>query len=219
MTDMIPRTSTDHADRVRRFLDAPSASMPRFMADGSLLFLCDAPGSNQVFALPSGLAGPAVARTAHRDAVTNLATGGDFAILARDAGGDERHQLHLLPTTGDARALTTDPRTIHGWGAISPNGTRIAYTANNRDPAHTDAWVMELATGAARCVLQVEGPHKLPCWHPDGQGFVLETAPRSYEASLLLVHADSGAVVPLTPHAGDWRHTRRAPGRVRRAAA
>jgi dipeptidyl aminopeptidase/acylaminoacyl peptidase len=210
MTDMIPQASTDNSTRVRRFLDVPSASMPRFMADGTLLFLCDSPGSNQVFALPPGLAGPAMQRTRHRDAVTSLAAAstGAFAIVARDAAGDERHQLHLLPARGEPRALTADPRTIHGWGAISPDGTRIAYTANNRDPAHTDAWVMQLATGAARCVQQVQGPHELPCWHPDGQAIVIETAPRSYESSLYLVDLATGARTALTPHAGDWRHTR-----------
>ena len=122
--------------------------------------------------------------------------------------GDERHQLYLLPAEGDARPLTADPGTIHGWGAISPDGARIAYTANRRDPAHTDAWVMDLATGQARCVLEVEGPHELPCWHPDGRAIVVETAPRSYESTLYLVETATGAVTPLTPHEGDWRHTK-----------
>jgi dipeptidyl aminopeptidase/acylaminoacyl peptidase len=209
MTRTLPLRAIDSTTRVRRFLDVPSASMPRFLADGTLLFLCDTPGSNQVFALPPGLAGGAVQRTWHRDAVTNLATaGGPFAILARDAGGDERHQLHLLPAGGEPRPLTADPGTIHGWGAISADGMRIAYTANNRDPAHTDAWVMDLATGHARCVLQAEGPHELPCWHPDDRAIVLEAAPRSYESSLYLVGIDSGTVTPLTPHQGEWRHTK-----------
>lgn len=210
MTDPDPPLAEDTAARVRRFLDAPAASLPRFMADGTLLFLCDRDGSAQVFALPPGLAGPAVPRTGHRDAVTSLATAAavPFAIFARDGAGDERHQLYLLGQTGDPRTLTADPRTIHGWGAISPDATRIAYTANARDPAHTDAWVMELATGRARCVLEVEGPYELPCWHPDGRAIVVETAPRSFESSLYLVETGSGAVTHLTPHEGDWRHTK-----------
>lgn len=198
--DTTPRALVD------RFLALPAATMPRFCGDGTLLFLCDAPGSAQVFALRSD--GTAVPRTAHRDAVTNLAGArrGGSAIFARDQGGDERHQLYLLPEAGEPRALTNDPRTIHGWGAISPDGTRIAYTANSRDPAHTDAWVMDLATGTARCVLEVEGPHELPCWHPDGRAIVVMTAPRSYESTLYLVEVESGDVTPLTPHEGDWRH-------------
>lgn len=198
--DTTPRALVD------RFLSLPAATMPRFTGDGTLLFLCDAPGSAQVFALAAD--GTAVPRTAHRDAVTTLAgaRSGGWAVFARDQGGDERHQLYLLPDVGEPRALTRDPRTIHGWGAISPDGTRIAYTANSRDPAHTDAWVMDLASGAARCVLEVEGPHELPCWHPDGRAIVVMTAPRSYESTLYLVEVDTGDVTPLTPHEGDWRH-------------
>lgn len=197
---------TDPAALVARLLAAPAATMPRFTGAGTLLFLCDAPGSAQVFArTPDGVV---TQRTDHRDAVTNLAgarTGG-WAIFARDQGGDERHQLYLLPAEGEPRALTSDPRTIHGWGATSPDGRRIAYTANSRDPAHTDAWVMDLESGSARCVLEVEGPHELPCWHPDGRALVVMTAPRSYESTLYLVEVETGDVTALTPHEGDWRH-------------
>jgi dipeptidyl aminopeptidase/acylaminoacyl peptidase len=202
----VTQLRTDPHALVARLLAAPAATMPRFTGDGTLLFLCDAPGSAQVFALPPGR--EAVQRTSHRDAVTNLAgaRNGSWAIFARDQGGDERHQLYLLSKDGEARALTSDPRTIHGWGAISPDGGRIAYTANSRDPAHTDAWVMDLATGAARCVLEVEGPHELPCWHPDGSAIVVMTAPRSYESTLYLVEVATGDVTALTPHEGDWRH-------------
>jgi dipeptidyl aminopeptidase/acylaminoacyl peptidase len=191
---------------IDRFLAAPAATGPSWAADGRLLFLNDAAGSAQVWEI--GPDGRARARSEHRDAVSFVAgsrTDGS-AIFARDRGGDERHQLHYLPPAGPPRALTADPRTIHGWGARSPDGTRIAYTANARDPAHTDAWVMDLATGAARCVLEVEGPHELPCWHPDGQAIVVATAPRSFEMSLYLVEVASGTVTPLTPHEGDARH-------------
>jgi dipeptidyl aminopeptidase/acylaminoacyl peptidase len=209
MNDASQPASANAALHVARFLAAPAATMPRFAADGRLWFLCDAPGSAQVFELKPGLAGPPVQRSVHRDAVTVLAGRGafDFAVFARDAGGNERHQLHLLPAIGEPRALTDDPGTIHGWGAISPDGTQIAFVANNRDPAHTDPWVLELASGTPRRVAMVQGPHELPCWHPSGQAIVIEAAPRSFESTLLLVNVHSGAITPLTPHTGDWRHT------------
>ncbi|MCQ4161715.1 prolyl oligopeptidase family serine peptidase [Roseomonas sp. GC11] len=192
---------------LERLLSTPATTLPAYAGDGRLYVLHDAGGSAQVWEVPPG-GGPARQRTHHADAVAfvaGLPDGG--AIFGRDGAGDERVQLYHLPPEGEARPLTASPAVIHGWGAVSPDGRHIAYTANARDPAHTDAWVMELATGAATCVAEVEGPHELPGWTPDGAGLLLATAPRTFESTLFHVTRD-GTAPPrdITPHAGDARH-------------
>jgi dipeptidyl aminopeptidase/acylaminoacyl peptidase len=197
---------TDANLLLEQLLSIPAATLPAFAGDGRLYALHDAGGSAQVWEWPAD-GGPPRQRTAHRDAcafVTGLPDGG--AIFGRDAAGDERVQLYRLPPEGEARALTADPGTIHGWGAVAPDGDRIAFTSNARHPAHTDAWVLELATGGARCVAEVEGPHELLAWRPDGQAVILGTAPRTFESNLYLVPLDGTARTELTPHAGDARH-------------
>ncbi|ONG47430.1 S9 family peptidase [Pseudoroseomonas deserti] len=194
------------ASLLERLLATPAATLPSHAGDGRLYFLQDSGGSAQVWEL-SGAGGAPRQRTGHADAVSfvaGLPDGG--AIFGRDGAGDERFQLYHLPPEGEARALTADPRTIHGWGAISPDGSRIAYTANSRDPAHSDAWVMDIASGAARCVAEREGPHELPAWSADGNALLLATAPRTFEATLLRVPVEGGAATELTPHQDDARH-------------
>lgn len=198
--------STDAAALLERLLAIPAASAPAYAGDGRLFFLHDAEGSAQVWEIPAGGCA-ARPRTRHRDAVSHVAglpDGG--AVFGRDNAGDERMQLHHLPAEGEARALTGAPAVIHGWGAVSPEGGRIAYTANARDPAHTDAWVMDLATGIARCVAEVEGPHELPAWTAEGDALLLASAPRTFESSLDRVALADGVRTPLTSHEGDWRH-------------
>ncbi|KAA2214590.1 S9 family peptidase [Teichococcus oryzae] len=191
---------------LEQLLSTPATTLPAFAGDGRLYALHDAGGSAQVWEWPAE-GGPPRPRTAHRDAcafVAGLPDGG--AIFGRDAAGDERVQLYHLPPEGEARALTANPEAIHGWGAISPDGGRIAFTSNARHPAHADAWVLELATGEARCVADVEGPHELLAWRPDGQAVILGTAPRTFESNLYLVPLDGSPRTELTPHAGDARH-------------
>jgi len=197
---------TDTVALLEQLLSTPAATAPAFAGDGTLFFLHDAEGSAQVWEVPAGGGAPRP-RTRHRDAVSFVAgLPGGGAIFGRDAAGDERVQLYHLPAEGADRPLTSNADVIHGWGAISPDGRHIAYTANARHPAHTDAWVMEIATGEARCVAEVEGPHELPAWHPDGKAVVLATAPRFFEGTLILVPLDGGARTELTPHTGDSRH-------------
>lgn len=197
---------TDAAALLESLLATPATSAPAFAGDGRLYVLHDAGGSAQVWEIPPG-GGPARPRTAHRDAVAFIAgTPDGGAIFGRDAAGDERVQLYRLPPEGEAVALTDDAAVIHGWGAVSPDGRHIAYTANIRHPAHTDAWIMELASGEARCVGEVEGPHELPAWHPEGEAVLLATAPRTFESSLKLTGLGEEEAAEITPHEGDARH-------------
>ena len=199
-------TMTDPETRLDALLAAPAASGPSYAADGRLYFLSDAGGSAQVWELPAD-GGAARPRSEHRDAVSFVAgspaDGG--AVFGRDQAGDERIQFYHLPAEGTARALTADPKTIHTWGAFSPDGTRLACAANSRDPAHADPCVIDIATGAVTRLLEVEGPHELPGWHPDGEAVILSTAPRTFESHLIGVDA-SGRKAELTPHEGDRRH-------------
>lgn len=199
----------DIADLLDGLLSAAAATAPSYAADGRLYFLNDVAGSAQVWELPAD-GGPARPRSAHRDAVAFVAgspaDGG--AAFGRDQAGDERVQFYALPGDEDeARPLTADPRTIHGWGAFSPDGVRLACTANSRDAAHADPCVIALATGEVRRALEVQGPHEVPAWHPDGRSVVLATTPRAFESDLARLDLETGRTTPLTPHAGDWRHT------------
>ncbi len=197
-----------HDALLDRFLRLPAATAPSFAADGRLFFLCDASGSNQVWELPTD-GDPARQRTRHRDAVSFVAGSplDGSAVFGRDNAGDERVQLHHLPPEADEpRALTADPGTIHSWGAFSPDGRHVAFTSNARDRAHADPWVMGLASGSARRVAEMEGPHELPAWHPNGEALVLLSAPRAFSSALLSVSLDGAALSPLTQPDGDRRH-------------
>ncbi|MDB5370921.1 MAG: peptidase [Roseomonas sp.] len=197
----------DISSRLDGLLAAAAATAPSYAADGRLYFLCDAGGSAQVWELPAD-GGRALPRSAHRDAVAFVAgsprDGG--AVFGRDQAGDERLQLYVLPPEGEPRALTQDPGTIHGWGALSPDGRQLACTANSRDPAHTDPCVIDLESGHVTRLLEVMGPHELPAWHPDGRSIILSTAPETFEADLIGVDVATGRTTPLTPHQGTWRH-------------
>ncbi len=191
-----------------RFLSAASATAPSYAADGRLYFLSDATGSAQVWELPADGAPPRP-RSGGPDAVNFVAghpaSGG--AVFGRDNAGDDRIQLYWLdPAGAEPRALTADPATIFGWGAFSPDGCQVACTANNRHPAHADPVVIDLATGAQRRVVPMQGPHSLRAWHPAGTALTVGAEPRTFQSNLFAVDLGSGAVQTLTPDGLDARH-------------
>ena len=77
--------------------------------------------------------------------------------MGSTAVATRRQQLLLLDPrdpTPSARELTDNPAVIHDFGAWSPDATRIAYAANERDEAHFDVYVQDVASGVRQCVYQ-----------------------------------------------------------------
>lgn len=173
------------------------ASAPSFSVDGRTLFHLRGSGLAQVWALDLD-SGASRRLTAHDERVSVLrrAPGDDRLAYATDAGGDERHQLWLLED-GVSRALTTAPGVIHGLGAWSPDGARVSFTANDRDEAHFDLVVMDVASGARARL--AEGVHEAVAgpWSKDGQRMLFVQERSTGDVRPFVAGVDGGlAAVP-----------------------
>jgi dipeptidyl aminopeptidase/acylaminoacyl peptidase len=134
------------------------------------------------------------------------------AVLAIDAGGDERDQLYELdldaaaasPVTGlaDLRALTADPRFVHRKAGIAPDARTLAYISNRANGVDFDLWLCDLMTGEHR-LLHAAGAYLWPGsgFSPDGRLVsVLKPGSRPLDLDLLLVDAHTGQVQMPLPH-------------------
>lgn len=125
-------------------------------------------------------------------------------LFTTDVGMDERYQLWLVPgASGTPRPLTADPCTVHVWGAWSPCGTRIAYSANDRDPYVMDICLMEIATGAVQRLREGTGHQEVVAWTADGATLIVRDTTRgSEDQDLLRVDVASGAAEPAVARLG-----------------
>src|SRR5262249_43491699 len=117
----------------------------------------------------------------------------DRLIYGIDRGGGERQQLLLLePGKPEPRALTDNPAVIHDFGAWAADATRIAYAANERDEAHFDRYVQEIASGARQRVY--EGNHLISVFgfRPDANELALLCDRGFGDMSLLLLDLETG---------------------------
>ena len=58
---------------------------------------------------------------------------------------------------------------LYGQPSLSPDGTRVAVSRNDRNTARTDIWVFEMATGKSTAVTNDMPPDNGPMWSPDGE--------------------------------------------------
>jgi protease II len=176
-----------------------------------LLVRSDRPGTFQLYELASG---ELIELTSLSEpvATAEYVPSARRAVLAIDAGGNERHQLYLLDleeavaSTAASfdclRALTSDPRYGHQSAGVSPDGRSLAYVSNRANGVDFDLWVCDIASGEHR-LLYAAGAwlHPASGFSPDG-GLVSVLRPSEcpLDFDLLLVDASTGEVTNPLPH-------------------
>jgi dipeptidyl aminopeptidase/acylaminoacyl peptidase len=193
------------------FTTIDAASAPAFSRDGRTLFHLRGSGLPQVWALDLAT-GADRQLTTHDEKVgfVRRSPVDDRLIYGFDRGGDERQQLLLIDpgaASPKPRPLTDEASAIHDFGAWAPDGTRIAYASNERDPAHFDVYVQEIASGARECVFRGTNIVAVTGFRPDGTRLALLHDRGFGDVSLLVVDLDSGDVRQVAAPA-NWQSVR-----------
>lgn len=123
----------------------------------------------------------------------------DVVVFGRDSGGDERTQLHRVRPDGtDETPLTEDPASVHRFGAFTPDGSGLVYTANERNGVDFDCHLRPLQGGPSRLVTTMTGSHRVSRVTPDGGQALVVRAYSPMLTDLLLVDLATGSERALT---------------------
>lgn len=189
------------------YLNIRSASGASFSPDGQrLAFLTDITGVAEVWSVPVDVHAPQPAwpeqltfRGERAGQVAYSPTGAAL-LVAGDVGGNEHTQLWLMQTeSGTVMPLTTNPEAIHEFGGWSPDGTKITFASNARDPRFFDVYEQDIAGGAPRLVLRHDGTNHPLRYSPDGRSILVSRVESNTRNQLLLLDLASGEARPLTP--------------------
>ena len=201
--------SAGTAPPIAAYTEIREARAPAVSGDGgSIAFLWNRTGFNQIWAMPPGGAPRQLTDMPEIVGALAFRPETDDILFTTDDGGDERHRFWLLPAGGGTpRALTDDPTVLHNWGCWSADGARIAYSANVRDKTCMDVWVMDIASGAATCVLETQGWVEPLAFTRDGASLLLrDSTVSNNDQQLALLEIASGRVTPLMPQSGRARY-------------
>jgi dipeptidyl aminopeptidase/acylaminoacyl peptidase len=191
---------------VEPYLRVTAATNPVWWNEERIAFISDATGVPQVWQV--------ALRTSETTQLTHFlervgalvaSPSGARLVFGMDAGGDERQQLWLIDGDSAPRALTNDPATIHNLGRLSPDGRRLAFASNDRDPRFFDVSVLDLdePTATPRRVMATDETLTPVAWSPDGSQVLVYRQNTNLDGDLLLVPADGGPPRLLTPHTGE----------------
>jgi dipeptidyl aminopeptidase/acylaminoacyl peptidase len=211
-----PDRSTAYA--ISRYLNTRAAYHPSFSPDGRhVAFITDVTGVGQAWQVPLAPASDDVLwpdqLTFDADRVMGLwytpAPGDRRLVYARDVGGNENLQLHLLDVGSGAEVPLTAgcEEAMHLFGEWSRDGRQILFAANRRDPGLYDLYLQPL-DGEARLVWRNDEPGYLDNlrFSPDGRRVAVTRAASSYHHDLFEVELASGTARRLSPRGQDVRY-------------
>ncbi len=165
---------------------------PSFSKDGTRLFHLRGAGLPQAWVMDlKGCKARPLTKFDEKVAIIRRAPTDDRLIVGIDAGGDERQQFHLVTQDAEINVVTAAPDVIHDFGAWSPDGTSIAYAANDRDERIFDILIRELATGAVTQVLEGNGQISVSGWSGNTLAGIEDVS--SSDQTLWLIDIETGA--------------------------
>jgi dipeptidyl aminopeptidase/acylaminoacyl peptidase len=178
--------------------------------NGTLAFIADlGAGTYSAWTLPLGKAAkPSPALGVDGAALRSLSWSkrGDL-IGAADRGGTELHQLYVARSDERVEKLSWSEgervQRLLSWNATSPDGKRVAFSSNARQPTDMDIVIEDVETATERAI--VTGPtwYVAGGWSPDGRALLVMRVQANTDQDLFIVDPDSGAMRHLTAHDGD----------------
>jgi dipeptidyl aminopeptidase/acylaminoacyl peptidase len=187
---------------IERYLQIRAATVAGHLPSGELGYLADVTGLLQLWRVaPDGIH-EQVTFAGERVTAALPSPTEERWVIARDAGGNERHALFAIdPAGGPELALSDDPEAIHVPGALSPDGGEVAFTHTGRNGVDFDVAVVAVGGGARRELAQPGGWSHVVDWSQ--HGILVQRANTPFDHDLFLVDPESGLLTHLTPHDGE----------------
>lgn len=132
---------------------------------------------------------------------------GDAILYTADRNGDEYTQVYTVPASGGQSAMFPSEADVRHTLAIgtswSPDGSRVAFAGNDREPTEQDVIIRDLASGEERRVVTGEATYMPAGWSPDGTRLLVLEFLSNTNTNILLVTLDDGVSRNVTTHEGE----------------
>lgn len=192
-------------EKLKKYLDVKSMRTPKWLNKSSIVYSHDASGVSQLWKYD--LKTKETKQLSHFD---NFIVGIDShasteqALFSMSDSGNERFQLYHYKDNS-VENLTNNPEASHFIGPFLKDGDKIFFTANDRDFAHFDCYVMDLETKEKRLLVKNDDNYNFPeSVSADGRYFVYRKLKAEDDQSMWIYDDVEKTTYPLTEETGKY---------------
>ncbi len=187
---------------LERYLQIRSAYAEGALPGGELGYLSDVTGIFQLWQVAADGLHDQLTFASERVTAALPSPTEQHWVIARDVGGNERHQLIRVDSEGQELALTDDAEAIHDPGAFSPDGARFAFAHTGRNGTDFDVALVGLDGQGRRELAQPGGYCAVVDW--SDAGILVAQLASPFDHHLFLLDPDGdGTLQRLTPEQRD----------------
>lgn len=204
VTENVPEVDKDLAERYRAYLNARSAMVVDWTADGKGLLIATRFGETNQLHMVTQPMGARTQITFKDEPITigrmSPKAGSQDLVYSWDVGGNEQFQyFHMDLATGAVRMIT-DGKSRHEGLVWSNAGDRIAFSGTRRDGRNTDVYVATLKDAATVKPLTTEqGSWSAEAWSRDDGRLLVGHGISVTRAYLYVVDVKTGAMTRIKP--------------------
>jgi dipeptidyl aminopeptidase/acylaminoacyl peptidase len=181
------------------------STSPSFSPDGKrLAFVSNLSGIPQVWTVPTAGGFPELV-TALEDPVGGVSWSPDGKWLAFNVapGGGLNEQIYIARPDGSGlRRLTEGGKENNFLGDWTDDSRFLTFSSNRRDPASTDSYLLDVATGRMQKVADNRGTGGISDVSHDGTRAIISRLIRRGDNNLFLVDIANGSEAIMTMHEG-----------------
>ncbi|MBI5059898.1 S9 family peptidase [candidate division KSB1 bacterium] len=132
----------------------------------------------------------------------------NLIVIAAAVGGNERTQLYFgSPDGGLWKRVSSDSTAVYRFGVWAMDGSRFAYSSNQRNKRDFDVYEYGIAEQSALLLVQGEGDHHPVNYSQDNVKLLIEKTYSNSNQSLYLYDGSINRTKLITPHDGDVVYT------------
>ncbi len=129
---------------------------------------------------------------------------GEWIAVVADKDGTEQFQFYLVNSNGTKLIeLTNNTKIRFQWGGWSPDGKKIFYSSNERNPEFFDSYVLDVATRKKQLIRLGDGNYQPVALSHDGKTIAVNLFSSNVDTDLFLVDVATGKSKQVAKHTGE----------------